>query len=196
MGERVRSVLGRTPPNTGKSSSRRRVNRSATVRKVTRLPRTPERVWKALTDADEVSRWLLPVSEDIVPKVGHRFTFTDPGGHPVSCEVVEAIPARRLAYTWQATPDAPSTLVTWTLHPLETGTELTLEHIGQPAFGLLGLRASLASQTLSQPNRTRRRRTKTTYQHINGELKPCLWYQWSWRKCRSANAPSTFTPVC
>jgi uncharacterized protein YndB with AHSA1/START domain len=99
-------------------------------------------VWKALTDADEVSRWLLPVSGDIVPKVGHRFTFTGPRGEPVSCEVVEARPARRLAYTWQAAPDAPPTLVTWTLTPLEAGTELVLEHDGSPALGVLGLRAA------------------------------------------------------
>ena len=36
-------------------------------------PHPIERVWRALTDAKALGRWLMP--NDFVPQVGHEFTF-------------------------------------------------------------------------------------------------------------------------
>lgn len=65
-------------------------------------PHPIERVWRALTDAQLVSRWLMPT--DLRAEVGHRFTFrTDP--YPgfdgtVRCEVLRVRPPHELAYSW------------------------------------------------------------------------------------------------
>jgi uncharacterized protein YndB with AHSA1/START domain len=62
------------------------------------LPHPPERVWKALTTAELIGRWLMP--NDFEPVVGKRFTFTTrPIGDwdgIVQCEVLEVVPQRRL----------------------------------------------------------------------------------------------------
>jgi uncharacterized protein YndB with AHSA1/START domain len=121
---------------------KRHYRRTPCVTKDTFYAHPPERVWKALTDGKQLAKWLLPASGDIRPEVGHRFHF---GAAPerVACEVVEAEPNRRLAYTWQAAPDQPPTLVTWTLEPTEGGTRLHLEHDGS-----LGLTNRLAGSAL------------------------------------------------
>jgi len=97
----------------------------------------PERVWRALTDRQKLSAWLMP--NDFEPLLGHRFTFRSkpqPGWDGVThCEVVELEPPRRLAFTWRggAGPGKPLTLdtvVRFTLTPDGDGTRLRLEHTG------------------------------------------------------------------
>lgn len=55
----------------------------------------PERVWRALTDPDELEAWLM--ENDVEPRVGHRFQFRDepkPGWRGVvDCEVLERMAA-------------------------------------------------------------------------------------------------------
>ena len=93
---------------------------------------SPEQVWKALTDPQALSQWLLPTT--FKPKRGHRFHFTRVSGKGVRvktrCQVVELEAPRRLAYTWQAEDEPTPTLVTWTLEAVAEGTCLRLEHIG------------------------------------------------------------------
>jgi uncharacterized protein YndB with AHSA1/START domain len=49
-------------------------------------------------------------------------------------------PPHRLAYTWASShPDAPPTLVTFTLEVIADGTRLRLEHSGFAAGGSAGL---------------------------------------------------------
>src|SRR5262249_207760 len=93
----------------------------------------PEKVWKALTDSRELSRWLLPTSTDIRPEPGYRFSFTPKDTGPtetIACEVLEAEPGHHLSFTWQAESNQPPTYVTWTLEPTDGGTLLHLEHVG------------------------------------------------------------------
>jgi uncharacterized protein YndB with AHSA1/START domain len=110
-------------------------------------PHPPERVWRALTDRDALSEWLLP--NNFEPRLGHKFQFWSPpgpGSHGViECEVVELDEPRRLSYTWQSEPDQLPTLVTWTLEPTNGGTRLRLEHEvwgGQVALALGAMPAS------------------------------------------------------
>ncbi len=103
------------------------------------LPHAPETVWKALTTAALIARWLMP--NDFAPVVGKRFAFrTKPMGDwdgVVHCEVLEVEPNRKLVYSWKGGADSNvsygtklDTLVTWTLTPVAGGTRLRLVHAG------------------------------------------------------------------
>ena len=103
------------------------------------LPHAPEVVWRVLSSAELIGKWLMP--NDFKPELGHRFTFrAKPMGDwdgTVQCEVLEIEPPHRLVYSWKGgstkNPGYGSvldTVVTWTLEPLEGGTHLTLVHAG------------------------------------------------------------------
>jgi uncharacterized protein YndB with AHSA1/START domain len=95
-------------------------------------PHPVDRVWRALTDSAALAAWLMP--NDLVPVVGHRFTFrTDPvegWSGAVECQVTEVLPPRRLSYTWHGDPALPITTVTWSLSPEGSGCRLRLRHRG------------------------------------------------------------------
>jgi len=97
-----------------------------------------ERVWGALTDREALAAWLMP--NDFAPRIGHRFTLTvEPGSGwsgTIACEVVALEPPRLLSYTWDSShPDAPHTVVTFTLAAVPGGTHLHLKHCGFAAGG-------------------------------------------------------------
>jgi uncharacterized protein YndB with AHSA1/START domain len=81
----------------------------ATIEKTTWCPHPPERVWRALTDAEALARWLMP--NDFAPKVGHAFTMqTKPGpgfDAVVRCEVLELDAPRVMVWRWQGGDHAP-----------------------------------------------------------------------------------------
>lgn len=109
-------------------------------------PHPPERVWRALTESDLLGRWLM--DNDIQPVVGHRFQFRTHSAWGfdgvVDCEVIVADEPHQLAYTWQGGPMKSPTVVTWTLTPTETGTNLTLEHQGFEELSGLAISVILA----------------------------------------------------
>lgn len=94
------------------------------------LPYPPEMVWDALTDADQLGRWLMP--NDFRPVRGHRFTFrTDPApgfDGIVRCEVLRLDPPTDLVFTWVGGP--LDTVVSFRLEAVAEGTRLTLRHSG------------------------------------------------------------------
>jgi uncharacterized protein YndB with AHSA1/START domain len=103
------------------------------------VPQPPERVWKALTRADLISRWLMP--NDFEPVVGKRFTFkTQPMGDwdgVVHCQVLEVVPLKRLVYSWQGGTESNAkygsrldSVVTWTLEAKGRGTRIRMVHAG------------------------------------------------------------------
>lgn len=105
------------------------------------LPHAPATVWKALTTAELISRWLKMPIAGFAPVKGTRFTYrTSPAGAwdgTIQCEVLEVEPNKRLAYSWKGghagnegygTP--LDTVVTWTLSPTEAGTRVRLVHSG------------------------------------------------------------------
>ncbi len=106
------------------------------------LAQPPEKVWKALTTAELMGRWLMP--NDFEPVVGKRFTFTTrPIGDwdgVVHCRVLEIVPQRRLVYSWTGGTDGNNgkanyasrldSVVTWTLQPEGDGTRLRMVHTG------------------------------------------------------------------
>ena len=75
------------------------------------------------------------------PVVGTRFTYqTTPAGPwdgVIHCQVLEALPNARLAYSWKGGDDANvgygsklDTVVAWTLTRLQGGTRLRVVHSG------------------------------------------------------------------
>jgi uncharacterized protein YndB with AHSA1/START domain len=70
------------------------------VRFVRAYPHPAERVWVALTDADELRHW-FPGSARIEQRAGATVTFDgDPYAAPSTGTVLHCDPPRRLAYTW------------------------------------------------------------------------------------------------
>jgi len=104
------------------------------------LPHAPETVWKVLTSAQLIARWLMkPTGFEAVE--GKAFTFqTTPGGNwdgVIHCRVLEVVTNRRLAYAWKGGDarntgyGAPlDTVVTWSLAPVEAGTRVQLVQAG------------------------------------------------------------------
>ena len=102
------------------------------------FPHPPEVVWEYLTKAELISQWLM--ENDFLPIVGHDFQFrTKPLPNfnfdgIVYCKVLEIIPFKKLSYSWKGGPGngkiTLDSIVVWTLHAKENGTELILKHSG------------------------------------------------------------------
>ena len=107
----------------------------ATIEKTAWYPHPPERVWRALTDAEALARWLMP--NDFAAKVGHAFTMqTKPGpwfDGVVRCEVLELDAPRVMVWRWQG--GGIDTTVRFELAPERDGTRLTLTHAGFRGVG-------------------------------------------------------------
>jgi len=89
------------------------------------MPHSPEKVWRALTQAPLIEEWLM--KNDFLPVVGHRFNFRADWG-VVDCQVMAVEPNKTLSYAWAAY--GLESVVTWTLTPTGTGTHLRMEHAG------------------------------------------------------------------
>ena len=99
----------------------------------------PDRVFKALVSDDVVRWWLRPGVFDTrqwcgdVHVGGHWHASGIGGGKPYDLdgEFLEVDPPRRLVHTWRLA-GAESTM-TYLLEPTESGTRVTLRHIGLPS---------------------------------------------------------------
>lgn len=89
------------------------------------IPHPPEKIWRALTQPHLIQEWLM--KSDFKPIVGHRFDFRADWGS-VDCEVRIVEPNKTLSYTWAAY--GLESVVTWTLTPKDTGTNLRMEQVG------------------------------------------------------------------
>lgn len=96
------------------------------------IPHPPEKIWRALTQPHLVEEWLM--KNDFKAVVGHRFNLRGEWGGVLDCEVLTVEPNRRLIYTWNfAHEDAAfdlKSVVTFTLTPTSTGTQLRMEQSG------------------------------------------------------------------
>jgi uncharacterized protein YndB with AHSA1/START domain len=89
------------------------------------LPHPPEKIWRALTGGDLIEDWLM--KNDFKPIVGHRFAFRADWGS-VECQVMQLEPNETLSYSWGAF--GLESVVTWTLTPTRSGTNLRMEQTG------------------------------------------------------------------
>jgi uncharacterized protein YndB with AHSA1/START domain len=105
------------------------------------FPHPPEALWKTLTRADLVARWIPMPPTGFAPVEGHHFTFqTTPAGAwdgVIQCQILEVKPNERLSWSWKSGHEgnvgygAPlDTVVTFTLSRVGNGTRLRLVHSG------------------------------------------------------------------
>jgi len=93
-------------------------------------------VWKALTDKEDIKQWSFELRE-FAPVVGFEFQFdVEHEGFKYChrCKVTEAIPNRRLAYTWRYEGHAGDSLVTFELFAQGSKTRVRLTHEGLETF--------------------------------------------------------------
>ena len=93
-------------------------------------------VWHALTDADAMRVWYFDLPE-FKPEVGFAFQFiVEHAGttYDHRCEVTEAIPLQKLAYTWRYAGHEGESLVTIELFAEGGDTRLKLTHEGLATF--------------------------------------------------------------
>jgi len=104
-------------------------------------PHPRERVWRALTESDVLTAWLMDNDlEDA--NVAETFEFQ---GEPVpllwdgtvQCEILAVEPPERLEISWNGGGMNPETTVTWRLEEVNEGTKLVFTHEGLD--GLRGL---------------------------------------------------------
>ena len=93
---------------------------------------SPEKLWRALTQPHLMEEWLM--KNDFKPEVGHSFQLRGEWGGTLDCKVLEIEPNKSLSYSWDFdNPDpayALKSVVTFTLTPTATGTQLRVEQSG------------------------------------------------------------------
>ncbi|HEV7765581.1 MAG TPA: SRPBCC family protein [Thermoanaerobaculia bacterium] len=102
---------------------------------------SPERVFRALTSVDEVSKWFrVAIEGEIAPGSSVWMTSTNEGfaGQRWQVHIKEMTPPTRFVWEWHPgemdpTVDyskEPRTLVTFTIEPTENGTRLSVAETG------------------------------------------------------------------
>lgn len=114
---------------------------SGTILATVEIAAPPERVFTALTSAEDVVKWwgsadMYRTTEwtmKLEPGAPWRGSGVGSDGSPFSVEgeVLEVDAPRRLVWTWRAAWDGGNTTkVTYTLDPIDGGTRVTLRHEG------------------------------------------------------------------
>src|SRR5205809_3510372 len=94
------------------------------------------RVWKALTDVDQMREWYFDLKE-FKPEIGFEFEFVvehEGNTYHHLCKVTEVIPQKKIAYTRRYKGEPGSSLVTFELFPEGNKTRLKLTHTGIETF--------------------------------------------------------------
>ena len=118
-----------------------------TVAELSRIDRTieidapPDRVWRALTNAEELSAWFqVKIEGEIAPGIDVWMTSVHPGhaGQRFLVRFTEMTAPRRFVWEWhpgEVDPAVdysrePRTTVTFTLEPSDRGTRLSVSETG------------------------------------------------------------------
>src|SRR6185295_48082 len=95
-----------------------------------------ERVWKALTDVDQMREWYFDLKE-FKPEPGFEFEFIvehEGMKYHHLCRVTDVVPQKRIAYTWCYKDEPGDSLVTFELAADGDKTKLRLTHEGLETF--------------------------------------------------------------
>jgi uncharacterized protein YndB with AHSA1/START domain len=96
-----------------------------------------EKVWKAISDKDEMKHWYFDLAV-FKPEVGFEFQFYGEGHKGDKylhlCKVVEAIPHKKLAYSWSYENLKGYSVVSFELFPEGDTTRIKLTHEGLESF--------------------------------------------------------------
>lgn len=99
-------------------------------------PAPVERVWKAITDKNDMKQWYFDIAE-FKPEVGFEFSFegNDNGTCYIHlCTITEVVPNKKLTYSWRYQGFEGNSFVTFELSPENGGTRLKLTHAGLETF--------------------------------------------------------------
>ncbi|WP_153796391.1 SRPBCC family protein [Foetidibacter luteolus] len=95
------------------------------------------RVWKAITDKDQMKQWYFTLQEFIL-KVGFEFSFEagkdNEAPYVHLCRITEVIKEKKLAYTWRYKDYEGESLVSFELFEEGENTRLKLTHTGLETF--------------------------------------------------------------
>lgn len=101
-----------------------------------RLAATPHEVWLTLTDKEEMRKWYFDF-KDFRPEPGFHFSFygeKDGEKFLHHCTVTEAVPDKKIAYTWKYEQWPGESLVSFELGVDGDYTLLRLTHSGLESF--------------------------------------------------------------
>jgi len=97
---------------------------------------TPQQVWKAITEKDEMRKWYFDLIE-FRPEVGFLFEFwggAEDRQYLHKCEITEVIPFERLCYSWLYDGFDGESFVTFEIIPQGEETLVRLTHEGLHTF--------------------------------------------------------------
>jgi uncharacterized protein YndB with AHSA1/START domain len=100
------------------------------------LNASPERVWTAITDKEQMKQWYFELAE-FKPELGFEFTFI--GGSEEKtyvhlCKITKVEPGKLLQYSWRYQHYPGNSFVTWELFSEGDKTRLKLTHEGLETF--------------------------------------------------------------
>lgn len=105
------------------------------VEKVLNVP--VEKVWKAITDKDEMKQWYFDLDKFEL-KDGFEFRFAGQGRKGEKymhiCTITEIIPNQKLQYSWQYENLPGYSIVTFDLTSMDDQTKIRLTHDGVETF--------------------------------------------------------------
>ena len=97
------------------------------------------KVWKAITNKQDMSHWCFDLLTEFKPEVGFEFQFKGKGEkgqlYLHLCKVTEVIPHKKLSYSWRYKDYPGESLVTFELFEEGEKTRLRLTHKGIESFG-------------------------------------------------------------
>jgi uncharacterized protein YndB with AHSA1/START domain len=95
------------------------------------------RVWKAITDKDDMKQWYFDLS-GFRPEVGFEFHFTGEGlkgeRYIHICKVTEVIPEKKVSYSWKYEGYTGISFITFELFEERIKTRVRLTHEGLESF--------------------------------------------------------------
>jgi uncharacterized protein YndB with AHSA1/START domain len=96
----------------------------------------PEKVWKALTNYEDMKQWYFDLP-GFKAEQGYEFHFR--GGpedrqYKHICKVTEAIPGKKLSYSWRYEGHTGNSEVSFELFPEGDRTRVKLTHTGLDSF--------------------------------------------------------------
>lgn len=96
-----------------------------------------ERVWRAITDREQMKQWYFDLSA-FKPEVGFEFQFPGQGHEGEKymhlCKILEVVPQRKLMYSWAYEGHEGMSYLSFELTPLGDQTQLKLTHRGLGSF--------------------------------------------------------------
>ena len=94
------------------------------------------KVWKVITDKEDMKQWYFDIAA-FKPEVGFEFEFTgskDDVNYLHKCKITEAVPGKKLTYSWKYAGFEGMSYVTWELFDEGDKTRLKLTHEGLETF--------------------------------------------------------------